>query len=248
MDNFIENNQKQRSGVENVVHSILEDRYNASLKTIVELKQEREYLGKHVKSAQEESRELNVKLSVREMLLNDKEADIIDAKLAQNNAQTEADKLSWQLEMAQSNLHENTQEYENELDHAASINEGLRRQIQSMLSSGFGVADPETLHLYQTEIGQLKHHIMQLEEANKELGQEQSVQNELNHSNQACAQLSKYTERVDRKNYNDALAEVKELKRKMGDMQQGRDPRVSDMTRENCCFEGAGGCVDKAGE
>ncbi|KAL9582058.1 MAG: hypothetical protein Q9212_003524, partial [Teloschistes hypoglaucus] len=237
VDNFIANNQKQRSRDENLVNSILEIRSKASLKTIMELKQEREWMDKHIKSAEKKNSELNVNLSVREMILNNKEAEIIDANEAQNEVQIKADELSWKLETAEDDHHQDTQHLQDQLAHAHSINEDLQRHIQSMLSSGFGVADPETLHRYQTEVGQLKHHIMQLEEANNAHRKEQIVQRELNIGYEDCAAASNYYMAVDRSNYDNALKEIEELKRKMGDMQQGRDPRVFDMMRENAALE-----------
>ncbi|KAL8774882.1 MAG: hypothetical protein Q9194_003929, partial [Teloschistes cf. exilis] len=182
-------------------------------------------------------RELNLQLRLRELMLNDKEDSIKVARDAQDTAQTRADKLFWQLESTQMALSENTQEFHSQLAQLASTNQDLQRQIESMLSSGISVADPETLHRHRTKVGQLHHRVLQLQDENTAHAREQSVQGERDFNTEACAAVSEWNMHVDELNYNNALAEIEELKRQKGDVEQGRDPHVFEMMRNEAALK-----------
>ncbi|KAI4103397.1 MAG: hypothetical protein L6R37_003836 [Teloschistes peruensis] len=231
MEKFIEEDKNQGGGRENLVQTLLEENYVASQK------QKMEQMQSQISSSEKKNSELNLKLRLRELILNDKEDSIKVARDAQDTAQTRADKLFWQLESTQMALSENTQEFHNQLAQLASTNQDLQRQIESMLSSGIGVADPETLHRHRTEVGQLHHRVLQLQDENAAHAREKSVQGERDFNTEACAAVSEWHMHVDNLNYNNALAEIEELKRQKRDVEQGRDPHVFEMMRNEAALK-----------
>ncbi|KAL8868953.1 MAG: hypothetical protein Q9174_004640, partial [Haloplaca sp. 1 TL-2023] len=160
VEQYVESN---RAGSQNV-NAALQAMVDASKTTCDELKDKNAALESQIKVQEKENLDQKTTLRLRERFIMDKDLAVKKAEDAEANAEIAVDHL-YHVHKMQTLGHEETiEEQSQQLKSALNKCGDLEAHIESLMHSGFGVDDPDTLDRFQSEIVNLQQYITDLKE------------------------------------------------------------------------------------